>query len=66
MGYKVDVDSVVRIKKNRANLYDMVAVTSNWSEEGKKLFEVVRLGGFKGREQEEACYSSIRALGFKG
>lgn len=44
-GFKVE--SVVRMKRDKANPYNMVAVTSERSEEGKRLFEINNVGGFR-------------------
>lgn len=40
MGFKIN--SVVRLSIERANQFDMVAVKSEKSEEGKKIFKVNR------------------------
>lgn len=45
MGFKIT--SVVCLRKNRDNPFDMVAVTSEKSEAGLHIFEVDRLRGFK-------------------
>lgn len=45
----IKVDSVVSLRRDSANSYDIVAVTSERFEEGKKTIELEKLGCFRVR-----------------
>lgn len=49
----LDIKRVVRMRKNKLEPYDMVVVTTERSEEGKKIFEVEKLGNFKVRVESK-------------
>lgn len=47
------IKKVVRMRKNKEEPYDMVAVESDRTEEGKKIFEVEKLGNFRVRVESK-------------